>query len=235
LWPVVPGQQRLDGGRQVLRHRHRHAYAAVVLSGGYEEAGDHGRWRVGAGQAVIHDRFEAHQDRVDPRGSKVLNLPLTGRGPGPGAYRVADVDLVACLAERDPREAAALLLSQPLTPVDPCRDWPDLLAADLREGRCRAISGWAAAQRLCPATVSRGFRRTFGISPKRYRLEAQLGRAVRMLQNGATQLAFVAYACGFADQSHLTRAMRQLVGLTPAHLRRSSSFKKSEAGSDSSP
>jgi hypothetical protein len=35
------------------RHVHEEAYAALVLSGGYEEAGDHGRFQVKAGDSGL--------------------------------------------------------------------------------------------------------------------------------------------------------------------------------------
>ncbi len=57
------------------RHSHEHAYAAIVLSGGYEEAGDHGRFKVQAGDVVLHERFEAHINRFSASGATVLNLP----------------------------------------------------------------------------------------------------------------------------------------------------------------
>jgi hypothetical protein len=37
------------------RHRHLQRYAAIVLSGGYVEAGDAGRMRVRAGDVLVHD------------------------------------------------------------------------------------------------------------------------------------------------------------------------------------
>jgi hypothetical protein len=37
----------------IERHQHAHPYAAVVLSGSDEEAGESGRWRVSAGEVLI--------------------------------------------------------------------------------------------------------------------------------------------------------------------------------------
>jgi hypothetical protein len=41
------------------RHVHKRAYAALVLSGCYEEAGDSGRHRVQVGNVVLHEAFES--------------------------------------------------------------------------------------------------------------------------------------------------------------------------------
>src|SRR5450432_402684 len=58
------------------RHIHDKPYASIVLSGGYEEAGDHGRFRVSAGDVIFHERFEAHLDRFSAAGVVVLNLKI---------------------------------------------------------------------------------------------------------------------------------------------------------------
>lgn len=76
-------------------HSHDAAYAAVVLAGGYEEAGDHGRFQVAAGDVVLHDRFEAHLDRFSALGAVVLNLRLpAGSSFAPGVAKIADPDFI---------------------------------------------------------------------------------------------------------------------------------------------
>jgi len=63
--------------RELARHVHAGSYAALVLSGRYEEAGDHGRFQVQVGDVVFHGRFEAHLNR----------FPAAGVDPGPGDHR----------------------------------------------------------------------------------------------------------------------------------------------------
>jgi hypothetical protein len=45
------------------RHMHPVPYAALLLSGIYEESSDSGRFQVNAGNVVFHDQFEAHLNR----------------------------------------------------------------------------------------------------------------------------------------------------------------------------
>jgi AraC-like DNA-binding protein len=47
----------------------------------------------------------------------------------------------------------------------------------------------------------------------------QSERAKHLLSAGGQSLADVAYSCGFADQSHLTRAFGAIVGTTPRRFR----------------
>lgn len=72
----VADRQQLPSGASLPRHRHGEAYVALVLEGGYEEAGVLGRVRVEPGQAVLHGAFEGHRNRIGARGARVLNLTL---------------------------------------------------------------------------------------------------------------------------------------------------------------
>jgi AraC family transcriptional regulator len=63
------------------------------------------------------------------------------------------------------------------------------------------------------------FRASFGTTPHCYIVERRLERARRLLTRSALPLKAVAAECGFADQAHLTRAMRARMGCTPASLR----------------
>ena len=51
----------------------------------------------------------------------------------------------------------------------------------------------------------------------RWRVWTRLRRAAEALKGGQT-LADAATAAGFSDQAHLTRQMREMMGLTPAAL-----------------
>jgi len=208
------------GREHMPRHRHARGYAALILAGGYTEAGDHGRLRVQPGHVVIHPAYEAHQDHFGSGGATVLNLPLnisyshralTGYVPDP--------DSIARLAERD-IAAAAAALEETFQPLDlRLGDWPDKLAAALASGLDIDIGSWAAEMKLAPQSVSRGFRQAYGVSPKRYRMEQRTLRALEQLRTWSGSLAALAAESGFADQAHLTRSLVALTGLTPRQLR----------------
>src|SRR5262249_42753012 len=60
----------------------------------------------------------------------------------------------------------------------------------------------------------RSFRRELGTTPHRYLTRLRIERARTMLARGVA-LREVAAASGFADQGHLTRHFKRIVGLTP--------------------
>ena len=61
---------------------------------------------------------------------------------------------------------------------------------------------------------SRAFTRYVGVSPHRYVVHLRLRRAVEMVRDGKFGLAEIAAKTGFADQSHLTRWVRRVHGVS---------------------
>ncbi|WP_338446913.1 helix-turn-helix transcriptional regulator [Pelagerythrobacter marensis] len=220
--------ERHEPGAALDRHRHTDGYIALVLEGGYEEAGETGRLRAAPGTVVVHHPWSAHRDRFGTRGARVLNLPLAaGLDEGPGT--VADPDAIVRLAERDPVAAAEAVRADFRPRAIEAVDWPDLLARALSTDETFAIRDWAHEVGLDPASVSRGFSRVYGVSPKRFRLETRTRRALLALADWSGSLAALAAECGFADQAHLARSARTLTGTAPSFLRRSDTGDPGEA------
>jgi AraC-like DNA-binding protein len=200
----------------LARHSHQESYAALVLSGGYEEAGDRGRFQVKAGDVVFHEQFEAHLDRFFEGNTAVLNLRLpSGCSYTSGVARVADPDFVARRAERDRRDATDLLLSLAISRTPQPADWPDELAAALLKNPSLRLSQWGETNGIAPWTVSRGFASVFGLSPEAFRARTRARLALRLIHDGPAPLASIAANLGFADQSHMTRSIKHLTGVGP--------------------
>lgn len=217
------GLQHLAVG-ELRPHRHRSGYAALILDGSYSEAGNGGRWELEPGHLVLHGAFDAHCNRVRAKGAAVLNIDLPYHIGWSAALRVTNPDEVAFAARKDPAHLPQLLKgAERLLPLK--EDWQDLLAAAIRADPSLSLSGWAASVGLQPATISRGFRRIFGMSPVRYRMETRTIAALKVLVDNNAPIASVAADCGFADQAHLCRSLMQLTGGSPSHWRRSSLFK----------
>lgn len=217
---LLPARQHVAPG-ELPRHRHAEGYVALVLRGGYEEAGDNGRRAVAAGDVVVHQPWQAHLNRVPGRGAEVLNLPVA---PGLSPFgRVADPDAIVRLHERDPR-AAAQALTEQFRPAPAAADWPDDLAANLADIRLD-LRTWAQQLGVSAEHLSRRFARLYGVPPQRFRWEARARAAWSDVVASAAPLAEIALARGFADQAHMTRAVHALTGRPPGAWRRSSPFK----------
>jgi AraC family transcriptional regulator len=65
---------------------------------------------------------------------------------------------------------------------------------------------------------SRVFARSVGVSPYRYIVHQRLHRAVELARDGCLGLAEIAARTGFADQSHLSRWIRRVHGVSLTEL-----------------
>ncbi len=77
----------------------------------------------------------------------------------------------------------------------------------------------ADAAGLGAYTFRRRFRETRGCAPHAFVIDQRVERARRLLATGDLAVKEVAASCGFSDQAHMTRVLRQRLGQTPAKLR----------------
>lgn len=218
--PANVGRNFHESGELLHRHMHAQGFFALVLGGSYVEAGDTGRHRVEAGDVIVHQPFERHLDRFSAGGAAVLVLPLLDKWPDAALARVGDPDSIVRLAERDVVAASEALAGAMIEKPSRVEDWPDLLARDLLAEPGLALSYWAQRHGLHPGSLARGFGQEFGISPAAFRTAVRSRRAVRRIVSGVAPLCAIASEEGFADQAHMSRAIKHATGLSPRALRR---------------
>jgi AraC-like DNA-binding protein len=211
------GVETIGAGRAIPRHRHAAGYAVVVLEGSFGEASFAGRFMAGPGDVLLHGAFDCHADWVtSQRSLKLLRLPW-GDNQLEGRFQVSDADALARLA--DPIEAMGQLRADLIQTPSPELHWTERLAAALRVQSFTRLEDWADSERLAPETVSRGFRRAFGVTPKVFRIESRARRAWNLLQNSSSPLTEIAHQLGFADHAHLSRTIGALTGAPPSYWR----------------
>ncbi len=69
----------------------------------------------------------------------------------------------------------------------------------------------------------RAFKASFGCSPHAYVIRRRMELAQGLMLTTAAPLRQIALDCGFADQAHLSRLFKQMVGASPAAWRRARS------------
>lgn len=67
---------------------------------------------------------------------------------------------------------------------------------------------------------ARAFKKSMGATPHNYLMRRRVERTVRLLSDTNMSLSEIAFAAGFADQSHFARRFRQHVGVSPRDYRR---------------
>jgi AraC-like DNA-binding protein len=83
-----------------------------------------------------------------------------------------------------------------------------------------SIADLASHCDLSPRHFARAFKATHGTPPHRWLLRQRTEHAKVLLEGTPNGIGEIALMCGFADQSHLTRVFRGLVGTTPAAWRK---------------
>jgi AraC family transcriptional regulator len=94
----------------------------------------------------------------------------------------------------------------------------EILSANLDGGV--PLKDVAQECRLSLSHFSRAFRSSMGVAPHSWLLTRRIEVAKQKLRDSRLPLAEVALACGFADQSHLTRVFTRMVGVSPGAWRR---------------
>jgi AraC-like DNA-binding protein len=101
--------------------------------------------------------------------------------------------------------------------------WQELRSKELMTSRIASpisLKEVANACRLSSSHFARAFRKTTGESPHRWLIKRRVETAKDMLVSTESTLCEIAIACGFADQSHLSRVFANIVGTTPGSWRR---------------
>lgn len=77
----------------------------------------------------------------------------------------------------------------------------------------------AAIVQMSPHYFTRLFKQSTGSTPHQYVIRRRVERAKELLLKGELSIAEVAYSVGFANQSHLNRHLKRLLGVTPRQIR----------------
>jgi AraC-like DNA-binding protein len=131
---------------------------------------------------------------------------------------------------RDPQAHQAVLVEDLLgyTSLDPQRARRiGLLAGEpgergdgRRSGQRSTMAQLARDCGLSAGHFARASRQSTGYPPHRWLLRRRIERAQDLLLTSDKTLAEIASACGYSNQSHLTRAFGQAVGISPGLWRR---------------
>jgi AraC-like DNA-binding protein len=227
------GADRVPYFRELPRHQHLSAYATLVLDGRFAQLSYAGRLLLQSGDVLINPTLDSHANQMISRGITLVRLPWRQEASVGGVYRNLAIDLIRRVAVKDPIQASGLLAEQvvckPYAPIA-TRDWPDKLVMDLHDNPKMQISQWAKSLGLTREYAWRCFRRTFGIGPAQFRSELTARAALLKIIHSTEPLAKAAADFGFSDQSHMTRAIKALTGVSPGRWRGSHLFKTDLTG-----
>jgi AraC family transcriptional regulator len=240
-------EARFPAGLVLERHRHERPIVCVMLEGSFDHVGDRYTHDCTPGTVLIEPAADPHGNRMRRAGARVL---VVEPQPRDDLSRTLGGLLDRAARFRHPGiQGRALALARELTARDDAAPLAleagalEMLAvaARLRGLRAGAEPVWLARARemiedrfreplrladlareagVHPAHLSRVFRQRYQepIATCIRRLRTEW--AAERLAASDEAISAIALAAGFADQSHLTRALRARTGMTPARYRR---------------
>jgi AraC family transcriptional regulator len=231
------------------RHSHEHAYFCLVRRGSYREEYGNRQRSCGPLTLAYHPPGEPHAEHFGDREVWSFNIEVapawprlagTGSLPLDRPFDTRDAPLVG-LAVRlfhefaNPDAASPLIiegltlellgLSARAVRPRPATAPPSWLGRvrEVITGSCTSppsLAELAAEVGVHPGYLAMAFRRHFGCTVGEYVRRQRVALACQELSATDRPLAEIAPQSGFADQSHLTRTFKRLVGVTPAAYRK---------------
>lgn len=230
---------RYAPGARMAMHSHDFDQVSWVLTGGLLESSGRSEREV-AGPAVgIKPAGLRHSNCYAPGGTLILAINVAGNALlddraralerwswTPNVTHVNRAAALPSLAMHSENEAADeaidLLVVSTSGTGSRSRKTPSWLQRVRNRldsnGDGATLDEIAAAEGVHRVHLSRMFVHCFGSTPTLYRRRSRLARAMGSLGKGES-LAGAALKAGFADQAHLTREARSLLGMTPSRLR----------------
>ncbi|MCY1210180.1 HTH-type transcriptional activator RhaR [compost metagenome] len=232
----------LDGGDKIVRADRQ------LLGGGPDKfclmpAGHASRWHVGGPIRMFHLyidpavlAYQAHAAfDITPRRIDLQDLTFVDDPALAMIVRGAVLPLDwSDLADRMALESACHLLLHRLLRHHTNRATTEVIKGRLAPAVQRNIIEYIEAnlssalkleELACRAKLStfhfaKMFRASVGLPPHAYVAKRRVDRAKSLLHDGKLELAQIALACGYASQSHFTRAFKGEAGMTPGAWRR---------------
>jgi len=233
--------RRYAAGLRQAPHAHEEAQMTILLAGRIRETVA-GREECGTPlSVVVKPPGVWHADEIGPSGAWTFQItfpPSAGIAEGASPFwrwmhGGPAVRTMLALAEAVERGIGGARLEDRLWDAVGAIPAPDPVRRDpgeeIRRVRERiddepgsaTVVALARQAGLHPASLTRAFRRSFGISVVGYRTGRRFRRAAAAIAARADgDLTRIALDSGYADHAHLTRDFRRRSGLTPSEYRR---------------
>lgn len=164
-------------------------------------------------------RAEREQDPAIATIAAALARETVRGDAGSRVYAESLANILAVHLLRNYREEAPVEATQPRGQV-PRAVAKALAFIQQNHAEDIGLAEIAAAAHMSPFHLVRTFKRAIGVSPYQYLIQTRVNnaRALIMAGGGGYSLAQIATSVGFADQSHLTRHFKRVLGVTPRQI-----------------
>jgi AraC family transcriptional regulator len=224
-------------------HSHENCHLTLIISGGNREQRKASEIEASPGKALFYGPGELHRNLNTAHPSKNINVEISDAflrrhgfsnfSFGPRADRLADIKFALLRIYRECRisdqhtslavkTSVLELLSLDSPRKRPVPPWISQLHEILNDrwSETPSLSELADLLQVHPVTISKAFRRHFSCTLGEYLRKLKVEKALALMSRSRRSLAEVAYACGFADQSHFIRSFKAVTGFRPSEYRR---------------
>jgi len=245
---LILSELKHDTPRKLPSHSHELAYFCLLLNGNYWEQFGRKRITYKPLSVMFHPPGTTHIDEIGPDGSRFFSVEIKSEWIERLRECLGTLDLDSSLHEGDlawlamrlyrehkAADACSLLTIEGLvlemlafvgrmkdskeSPAGPL--WLarviELLNDEFRSNL--KVQDIASEVGVHPFHLSRVFRTVHRQTIGEYVQRLRVTYACKQLALPDSDLATVALACGFADQSHFTRVFKSLTGITPGVFR----------------
>jgi AraC family transcriptional regulator len=233
--------------RKLPKHSHELSFFNLILAGNYAEHFSRRTATLAPFTTIFHPSGIEHHDEIGPRGMRIFSIELRDQwldrvreyGITPASsidLRGGELTWLATQVYREYRNRSCYsslaiegLMLEMLVLVARSREaedkkpprWLarvlDLLNTSFQQNL--SVNSVATAVGIHPVYLSRVFRRFQQQTIGDYLHKLRIQFALREMAKAETDLAGIAAAAGFADQSHFTRVFKDFVGMTPGAYR----------------
>jgi AraC-like DNA-binding protein len=145
-----------------------------------------------------------------------LSLMPAFRAPDQASRLFLDYVTLAFASHTAQKYGGISTLSKPLK--GGLAAWQERLSKELIADNLAGAISLSEIAKTCGLSAghfSRAFRKSTGLAPHAWLLQARVDTAKVMLRDRDASLSAIAHSCGFVDRSHFTRVFTRLVGLSP--------------------
>lgn len=227
-------------GQLIAEHRHDWPCLTLHVLGSYTEHLEGGDIGIDGPSAVLHPPGAFHANRIGPRGLETVSIQFD-----PTWLRSCEAKRLTCKATTW-RSGTAAANARRLSEVwskstnneNQLRNWLRDFLLSSNENISSSAPKWmqtvdntlnsdttpstlemARSLHLHPAWLNRAYRRLRGEGIQETLRRKRVERAAHLLRTTFEPLSHIAVVVGFCDQSHMTRAMRAVIGRTPLQVR----------------
>ena len=216
-------------------HHHDYSHLSWILNGGNLETRRSNEIQVKPGTILLYDVGEIHRNRFTAHPSKNLNIEF-----GPDFFN--DEISLTHYSNKAENTTDLLKIYMELSYADSysadaiehmvkslfwnsektlSKDWVEKAKEIINDQWSEFLSLDYLSKELHmhPVTISKHFSKRTGFTLAEYMRKVKICRAIDMLISTQKPYAEIAAQCGFSDQSHMTRLIREFTGTTPGKIR----------------